>query len=236
MHTKILVSNFQVAKFYPQLPLDISAFFSFLICLLLLQPCNFTNIRMSCRNNRSEILALHLVTRLPPSLAMQLHPSKEIISCQRIRNGVEMSFLQDTASQVSPVGDKLEVGKMGHPNTLCFVSFNSRRRIQVIIRQPSPQWLSCRMFVTRSAKRGYCKKKTPQTALSVCFPGTKNPSTKGCWCHYSARCWSSAASHTIPVAPYPAVPSQPQGHQCHGVWLSHLCSHADFPACEQTTT
>lgn len=129
---------------------------------------------MSCRNNRSEILALRLVTWLPPSLAMQLHSSKQIISWQRLENGVEMSFLQDTASQVSPVGDKLEVGEMGHPNTLCFGSFNSRRRIQVIIRQPSPQWLSCRMFVTRSAKRGYCQKKTPQTALSVYFPGTKN--------------------------------------------------------------
>lgn len=188
---------------------------------------------MSCRNNRSEILALHLVTWLPPSLAMQLHSSKQIISWQRLENGVEMSFLQDTASQVSPVGDKLEVGEMGHPNTLCFGSFNSRRKIQVIIRQPSPQWLSCRMFVSQEGLLP--EENTPNCAISL-FSRDQEPSSKGCWCHNSAWCRGSAASHTFPVAPFPAGPSQPQGHQCHGVWLSHLCSHADLPACEQTTT
>lgn len=184
----MLVSNFQMAKFYPQLPPAFSSFLSFLICLLLLQLWNFPNIKMSCRKNRSEILAPHLVIWLPPSLAMKLHSSKQIILWQRICNGVEMSFLQVTASQVSPVEEKLEVEEMGHPITLCFGSCNSRRRIevvQVIIRKSRPQWLNCRMFVTRSAKRGYWQKKTLQTALSVCFP---------------------AASHTIPVAPYPAVP------------------------------
>lgn len=120
-----------------------------------------------------------------------------------------MSFLQVTASQVSPVEEKLEMGEMEHSNMLCFGSCNSRRRIQVIqviIRKPRLHWLSCRMFITRSAKRGYCQKKTPQTALSVCLPGRNSPSTKDCCWHYSVWCLGSVASHTMPVAPYPAVP------------------------------
>lgn len=45
---------------------------------------------------------------------------------------MEVSFLQVTACQVHPVEEKHEREEMGNPNTLCFHSYDSSRRIQVI--------------------------------------------------------------------------------------------------------
>lgn len=44
-------------------------------------------------------------------------------------------FLQVTAYQVHPAEEKHELGEMGYPNTLCFGSCNSSKRIQVIKHQ-----------------------------------------------------------------------------------------------------
>ena len=48
---------------------------------------------------------------------------------------MEMSFLQVTAYQVHAAEDKHELGDMRYPNTLCFGSYNSSKKIQVIKRQ-----------------------------------------------------------------------------------------------------
>lgn len=130
----------------------------------------------------------------------------------------------------------------GAPQYTLLFSYNNRKRIQVIqvvIRKHRPQWLSCRIFVSRSAKRGYyCQKKMPQlphqfvfqgqrtlqlrTAPGITLPGARvqQPLTSFQW-HLIQQC---------------QVPSQPQGHQSDGAWLSHLCSHADLPACKQRST
>jgi len=45
---------------------------------------------------------------------------------------MEMSFLQVTAYHVYPVEEKHEPGKMERPKTLCFHSYKSSKRVQVI--------------------------------------------------------------------------------------------------------
>lgn len=134
---------------------------------------------------------------------------------------MEIQFLQVTAYQLSSVEEKLEVGEMGQPNTLCFGSYNSRRRIQVIrviARKPRPQWLSCGVFVTRSAKWDNCQKKLPKLPYQFVFQGQRTLQLRAVAGTTLPGAWVQQ-----PLAPFQwhliqkcQISSQPQGHQCSG--------------------
>lgn len=235
----MLVSNFQVAKFYLQPCLAFSTFFAFLTCLLLLQPCNFANIKMSCRKNRSEILAPHLVTWLPPSLAVQLHSSKQMILRHRISNGCRnVIFASYCLPGVSSWGETGS-GEMGHPNTLCFFPITAEgefKSFKSLSENPGLSGLAAEYLSLGQPRGATARRKRLQLPYQFVFQGQRTLQLR------------TVAAITLPGAQVqqPLIPFQwhlfqqcqvpPQGHQSNGVWLNHLCSHADLPACEQTTT
>lgn len=215
----MLVSNFQVAKFYLQLCLAFSTFSSFLTCLLLLQPCNLTNIKISCRRNRSKILAPHLVTfpLLPCNCVPQNRPS--------YGRGLAMvwkcHFCKLLPLRCLLLRRNWKLSNGAPQYTLLF-SYNSRKKIQVvqvIIRKPRPQWLSCRIFVSSQPRGATARRKHPQLPYQFVFQGqrTLQVRTVAGISLSGARVQQPLTAFQWHLIQKCQVLSQPQGHQNNGV-------------------
>lgn len=237
----MLVSNFQMAKFYPQLPLAFSTSLSFFTCLLLLQPWNFPNIKMSCRKNSSEILVPHPLLDYLPLLPCSCVPQNMwsydrgtamVWKCRFCRLLPPRCVLLRRNWKWEKWGTSIHFALVPITAEGEFESFKS------LSENPGLSGLAAECLSLGQPRGATARRKHPKLPYQFVFQRQRTLQLRT-----AAGTTLPGAQVQQPLTPFQwhliqqrQVPSQPQGHQCNGVWLSHLCSHADLLAHEQTTT